>query len=1003
MHRAALRSCLFMLTALAAWPLMMAGCPGTTGTGGPSGTGNLAFNLAPTPIIVVDTVRGIAPLTVTFDSGSSSDDGLIVARAWDFGDGGTSEEIAPSHTYTTTGEFEVTLTLTDDVGTQASETETISVTQGPVAVISVDSLAAESAPATLQFDATDSYDPDGEIASYSWDFGDGSRETEAEISHTYVSSGTFRVQLTVTDNTGVTGTDEALISIGIRTPTIEVRVPPATVDNIVCSVEAPVWLQAVYDVEDGISHFASGGIDRDRDQCDALASVLSFPGAEEIDQLIGHEEELTDLAYSPDGSDIITASEDGTLRRYSATTGAFEAEYVGTAEITCVAYSPDGTLLVYGQADGDVVLIQAATGNLVRTFSSHTEAVTDVAYSPDNNNAQILSSSTDRRAILWNVADGTILRDSAHLLDVNAVAFSLGEPMLVATGSADGLIRIWNNTSGDELIQLDGHEAAVNDLAFTSDGLVLVSGSDDGTARAWQPFLGAQIGIYDSAHEGPVSAVAVTGDGSRIITGDEAGTIRVFNSSNSAIEQSVKPCSSRITEIELAPDEETFAASIASANDILLDTDPSNGNDLNVTYPQALRMTDVASLDNADVEPGEYYIWAEIRTDQSDVGVRAYAEPTLNVIDSYTTTITANTPVLPMPDDEAAVVVPEDSSRHVMDLGPLEQGDRVLVSQLSTPGFGKFYEPEDQFGVMLVDEDSLILAWYEALLAPDYDPLALRPELDNFVLFSAASKLIVGHNSDHYYLIADGGICVNVAIQRDTGLYETRLQRVYINFDGGDAIAAGNQDPRTIADLDAADYNEFFDPSPGWGAAETATMKTVIMQTIRNTYAAYNVDPALADTADAGIAFFSSEDGVIPSLPYQTVHIGGSTPDDLLGISDYVDPRNDTATGTAIVYAAYIGELGLTGGFANPTTNPTTIGTAIGRVAAHEIGHLLGLRNTDDASDIMEGGNVRDVGDPTVARTLKTATVTTTEQVDDLTPIGIQNATLLLDETVGRP
>ena len=157
----------------------LSGCPTTPGTGG------LAFNLPPTPVITTDVIRGIAPLTVQFGSDRSTDDGLIVARLWDFGDGTTSQEISPRHTYTTTGDYTVTLTLTDDAGAQAARTQIIAVTDAPVAVISAVPDVAASAPAVVDFDASASYDPDGQIVEYQWDFGDGSREFEESVRHVY--------------------------------------------------------------------------------------------------------------------------------------------------------------------------------------------------------------------------------------------------------------------------------------------------------------------------------------------------------------------------------------------------------------------------------------------------------------------------------------------------------------------------------------------------------------------------------------------------------------------------------------------------------------------------------------------------------------------------------------------------------------------------------------------------------------------------------------------------
>ncbi len=957
-----------------ALPIGLSGCPETPGGGG------IPFNLPPRPVITSDVVRGVAPLRVLFSSDRSTDDGLIVARQWDFGDGDTSQEIAPRHTFGTTGDFTVRLTLTDDLGAQASSTVVIAVTEAPVPVMVVDPTSAESAPAVISFDGSASFDPDGEIVEYQWDFGDGSREFLQVLTHVYASSGTYRARLTVEDDKGVTATAETLIAIGIPTPTIEVRVPPPGVPNIVVSADSPLWIQAVYDVEPGVAHFAQAGIDRDRDQCEAQSVLYDIVTGAPIRVLTGHDDRVNDVAFAPDGDTLVTASDDGTVRRYNATTGELIRVYTGNGNINAVAFSSDGLRLAWGQSDGDVVLADVASGAVIRTFTGHNAMVNDVAFSPDG--TQILSGSNDRRALLWNVADGTVLRDWQHTLAINAVAISPSDPTMVATGGEDGVIKTWNTISGAELLALTGHGAPVNDLAFSSDGLALISGGSDGTARAWSPFTGDLAYTY-SGHDDDVVSVAISPDSTTIITGSADGRACVWNSVTAEALECVQPCESTISGVAVSPDGAHFLAGVAARNDIRLDTDPPNGNDLNITLPQALRLRTVPDLAFGDVPPGLYYLWAEIDTDQTEVPVRSYANASINVIDAFTDTVTSDTPIIPLVNNRAAVVVPFTGDRHVFDLGPLERGDRLFISMLTTPGFGEFYTPTDEFSLMVLDADQRILAWYQALRTS-------AAGLQEFVLFTADTKLLVGHNSLHYYVVADGGIDVSVRVQPDN-LLEPRQQRVLVRFNGGAAVAVGDLSPQDIPPLDASDFNQFFDPSPGWGSDETDILKLVIMQTLENTYAAYDVQ------------FVSSDDGVTPDLPFQTIYVGGEIPDELLGISDYTDPRNETTTGSAIVYATEIGEQGITGtgNWQNPIDTVNDLGAAIGRVAAHQVGQLLGLRNTDDATDVMQGYAVWQVGDPTIPRILKASLVTASEQVANLGAIGVQDAPLLLGETVG--
>jgi PKD repeat protein len=84
--------------------------------------------------------------------------------------------------------------------------------QPPVAVASATPTSG-TAPLAVAFDGTGSHDPDGSIASYSWNFGDGGTATGATASHTYQNSGSYNAVLTVTDNLGATGTNSAAITV----------------------------------------------------------------------------------------------------------------------------------------------------------------------------------------------------------------------------------------------------------------------------------------------------------------------------------------------------------------------------------------------------------------------------------------------------------------------------------------------------------------------------------------------------------------------------------------------------------------------------------------------------------------------------------------------------------------------------------------------------------------------------------------------------------------------
>jgi PKD repeat protein len=139
-------------------------------------------------------------------------DATITTRHWDFGDGTTVDNPGanPSHTYTTVGNPTVTLTVTDNGG--KSNTKSIQVAVNNGTTTNTPPVAGFVVPSTCQVNSACSFtdastDPDGTIASWSWNFGDGTAaDVNQNPTHTFAAAGPYQVALTVTDNGGATNT-----------------------------------------------------------------------------------------------------------------------------------------------------------------------------------------------------------------------------------------------------------------------------------------------------------------------------------------------------------------------------------------------------------------------------------------------------------------------------------------------------------------------------------------------------------------------------------------------------------------------------------------------------------------------------------------------------------------------------------------------------------------------------------------------------------------------------
>ena len=174
------------------------------------------INVAPTASIN-GPYSSLVNNAINFSSiGSSDSDGTITAYLWNFGDGQTSALANPSHVYTSTGSYSVSLTVTDNENAEDTKVTTATITD---ATSNQDPIANANGPyqavlgSSIQFSSNGSNDPDGSIVSYLWEFGDGTTSTAAQVSHNYNATGLYDVTLTVTDNQGATDTSQATANI----------------------------------------------------------------------------------------------------------------------------------------------------------------------------------------------------------------------------------------------------------------------------------------------------------------------------------------------------------------------------------------------------------------------------------------------------------------------------------------------------------------------------------------------------------------------------------------------------------------------------------------------------------------------------------------------------------------------------------------------------------------------------------------------------------------------
>src|SRR6266699_1427775 len=254
----------------------------------------------------------------------------------------------------------------------------------------------------------------------------------------------------------------------------------------------------------------------------------------------GHSDRVFSVAWSPDGKRIASAGADRTVHVWDAATGKSIFTHAGHAScpVNAVAWSPDGKFIISAGDDKTVQIWDVAASNRIFIYRDHTGPVTTVVWSPDGKH--IASGSADKTVRVWDPTKDTRQNIFTYLLSpnrsnlmyrrhsgrINAVAWSR-DSRRVASASSDRTVRVWDATTGREVLLSAKRSSAVNAVVLSPDGRRVASGSNDKTVQVWNTLDGSHIFTYRD-HLGYVTALAWSPDGTRIASAGVDHTVRVW-------------------------------------------------------------------------------------------------------------------------------------------------------------------------------------------------------------------------------------------------------------------------------------------------------------------------------------------------------------------------------------------------------------------------------------------------------------------------------------------
>lgn len=200
-----------------------------------------------------------------------------------------------------------------------------------------------------------------------------------------------------------------------------------------------------------------------------------------------HEQAISSITYSPAGDLLAVVGFDPSLKLYDTATGKLRRELEGSSDDQrAVLFSPDGHLLASAGRDGRVRIWEVESGKLVADFAAHRRRVRALAWSP---NSKLLASAGECRQIaIWDLEQPSntptrVTGIPSPTSKILSLVFTSDHQL--ATGGSNNEVLLWDIATQTVAFRLEGHTGSVAALAFDQESGLLASGSFDTTIRIW--------------------------------------------------------------------------------------------------------------------------------------------------------------------------------------------------------------------------------------------------------------------------------------------------------------------------------------------------------------------------------------------------------------------------------------------------------------------------------------------------------------------------------------
>lgn len=268
-----------------------------------------------------------------------------------------------------------------------------------------------------------------------------------------------------------------------------------------------------------------------------------------------------DVAFSPDGTLMVTAEEGGMVRLWRLSTGELMRTFQGAGLLSRVVFGPDGRTILTGSSDGTARLWEVNTGTELRRFGGHTEIVTDVAYV--GGGKTLITGGYDSTVRLWDAATGAELRELRDGISLVSTVAASPDGKWIMAGDYDGVVTLWETAQWQMVRQFKAHPKEITGAAFSPDGATFLTSSKDHTVRLWDVENGSER-LQLRGHTDQVNSAVFSPDGKTLLTSSADLSVRLWEVETG---REVRVLSGHLRELNRAvfsPDGQTI---LSAAND----------------------------------------------------------------------------------------------------------------------------------------------------------------------------------------------------------------------------------------------------------------------------------------------------------------------------------------------------------------------------------------------------------------------------------------------------